>query len=132
MPMDRSLYPDNWDAIALKVKNEAHWVCEECGRICRKPKESVSEYVNRIGGINKLFSGWPEDVSVSESEIKTHPQKFTLTVAHLDHHPENCDRANLKALCAPCHCRYDLQPSSMFIKQQLKLERRGQLRLEVG
>ncbi|ESA39001.1 hypothetical protein N836_29030 [Leptolyngbya sp. Heron Island J] len=23
MPMDRSLYLDNWDAIALKIKNEA-------------------------------------------------------------------------------------------------------------
>ena len=132
MPMDRSLYPDNWDAIALRVKNDAYWVCDECGRICRKSGESVDDFVARIEGINKLFSSWPEHISISKAEIKAHPQRFTLTVAHLDHHPENCDRANLKALCAPCHCRYDLQPSSMFVKKQLKLERRGQLRLEVG
>lgn len=31
----------------------------------------------------------------------------TLTVAHLDHTPENCDRQNLMAMCAPCHLRYD-------------------------
>jgi hypothetical protein len=36
----------------------------------------------------------------------------------------------LRALCAPCHCRYDLQPSSMTIKRNLKRERQGQLRLE--
>jgi len=30
-----------------------------------------------------------------------------LTVAHLDHTPENCERENLKALCQRCHNRYD-------------------------
>jgi hypothetical protein len=30
-----------------------------------------------------------------------------LTVAHLDHTPENNDPANLRALCQPCHLRYD-------------------------
>lgn len=33
--------------------------------------------------------------------------KVVLTVAHLDHTPENCDRANLKALCQKCHNAYD-------------------------
>lgn len=30
-----------------------------------------------------------------------------LTVAHLDHTPENCDYENLKALCQRCHLNYD-------------------------
>ena len=31
-----------------------------------------------------------------------------LTVAHLDHTPENCsDPDNLKALCQKCHLNYD-------------------------
>lgn len=34
-------------------------------------------------------------------------QTHTLTVAHLDHNPPNCARENLRALCAPCHLRYD-------------------------
>src|SRR3990172_9511776 len=34
--------------------------------------------------------------------------KVILTVAHLDHTPENCDDDNLKALCQRCHLRYDL------------------------
>jgi hypothetical protein len=33
--------------------------------------------------------------------------KVVLTVAHLDHTPENCDDANLKAMCNGCHLHYD-------------------------
>jgi hypothetical protein len=35
MPTDRSLYPKDWDEIATKVKDEANWHCEQCGRMCR-------------------------------------------------------------------------------------------------
>ena len=77
MPMERWRYPANWNEIARRVKDEANWTCEECGRVCRKPNE-------------------PFD---------TH--KRTLTVAHLNHIPEDCRRENLRALCAPCHLRYD-------------------------
>lgn len=77
MPMDRSRYPDDWDEIARRVKDEEGWRCEGCGKQCRRPGE-------------------PFD---------TH--RRTLTVAHLDHDPSNCRRDNLAALCAPCHLRYD-------------------------
>ncbi|MBK8752386.1 MAG: hypothetical protein IPL99_12385 [Candidatus Competibacteraceae bacterium] len=33
--------------------------------------------------------------------------KIVLTIAHLDHTPENCDPANLRALCQRCHLAYD-------------------------
>ncbi len=107
MPMNRKLYPDNWEEIALAVKNEADWHCEECGKSCWRPGEVSS------ASIKADRSTWA---------------KFTLTVAHLDHQPSNCDRSNLKALCAPCHCRYDL--AAMAQKKRLKAERQGQLRLE--
>jgi cytochrome c553 len=32
-----------------------------------------------------------------------------LTVAHLDHQPENNDPANLLAMCQRCHSRYDAE-----------------------
>ena len=41
---------------------------------------------------------------------KLHPEtgsKVILTVAHLDHQPENCDYDNLMAMCQRCHLRYD-------------------------
>ena len=33
--------------------------------------------------------------------------KVVLTIAHLDHTPENCAPENLRALCQACHNRYD-------------------------
>ena len=41
---------------------------------------------------------------------KPHPitnSKVILTVAHLDHDPQNCIDTNLKALCQRCHLKYD-------------------------
>lgn len=43
---------------------------------------------------------------------KPHPitgSKVVLTVAHLDHNPQNCADENLKSLCQRCHLRYDLE-----------------------
>jgi hypothetical protein len=34
--------------------------------------------------------------------------RIVLTVAHLDHQPENCADENLKAMCQRCHLRYDV------------------------
>jgi 5-methylcytosine-specific restriction endonuclease McrA len=34
-------------------------------------------------------------------------KKIVLTIAHLDHTPENCARENLRALCQKCHNTYD-------------------------
>ena len=79
MPMERIRYPTDWREIATAVKTEASWKCEQCGRQCRKPGEPFTTHRN------------------------------TLTVAHLDHTPENCARENLRAMCAPCHLRYDAQ-----------------------
>ncbi|WP_071789029.1 hypothetical protein [Leptolyngbya sp. Heron Island J] len=86
----------------------------------------------RINAINQLFSGWPEDISVPESEVRAHPQRWTLTVAHLDHEPQNCDRDNLRALCSVCHLSYDNTPTARFLKKQASLERKGQLTLFTG
>lgn len=33
--------------------------------------------------------------------------KIVLTVAHLNHTPEDCRDENLKAMCQRCHLRYD-------------------------
>ena len=77
MPMEKHRYPQNWKEIAKDIKDKAGWKCERCGKQCRLPGE-------------------PFD---------TH--KRTLTVAHLNHMPEDCRPENLRALCAPCHLRYD-------------------------
>lgn len=120
MPMDRSRYPKNWDEIAFKIKSEVSWRCEGCDRPCRIPKESDSELIERICAL----PNWVEDLA-DEDKLKL--ARFTLTVAHLDHIPENCARTNLKALCSVCHCRMDLK--AMGQKKMLKREWNGQMKL---
>ena len=42
--------------------------------------------------------------------------KVVLTVAHLDHTPENCDPSNLRAWCQKCHNGYDAPVRAAGIK----------------
>ena len=77
MPMERERYPKDWKRIAFDVKSKAKWKCQQCGKQCR----------------------WPGE------QFDTH--KRTLTVAHLNHQPEDVREENLMAMCAPCHLRYD-------------------------
>lgn len=116
MPMDRSRYPTNWGEIAMKVKNAAHWKCQECGRPCRRPGQSWED----ILAIASAY--WADDIN--------HPRRFVLTVAHLDQDPSNNDPSNLRALCAPCHLRHDAPYREA--NSQAKRERAGQLPLLGG
>lgn len=104
MPMDRSRYPDDWEAIALAVKVAADWRCECCGKRCRRPGE-------------------PFD---------TH--RRTLTVAHLDHDTTNSDPANLAALCAVCHLQHDARhhANNAARTRRRRMEEAGQRRLDLG
>lgn len=43
-----------------------------------------------------------------------------LTVAHLNHTPENCSDDNLKALCQRCHNGYDAKERAKGIKVRLR------------
>lgn len=126
MPMNKSLYPKNWKEIALKIKNAADWHCVGCGRPCRRPGEAIDDLEVRVGG-------WPDAVETVESECGNIERfvlgRFTLTVAHLDHQPANCRAENLRAWCAPCHCRYDLNAIRSGAKTAAALERAGQLSL---
>jgi hypothetical protein len=126
MPMDRSLYPPDWEAIALAIKDSADWTCQECGKPCRKPGETRGELVERlyILDVQWVFDHLCDEVG---GEYVVRWQRFTLTVAHLNHQPDDCSPENLRALCAPCHCRYDL--AAMAQKRALRLERQGQLTL---
>lgn len=49
--------------------------------------------------------------------------KIVLTVAHLDHKPENCDDANLLHLCQSCHNRYDAPVRAAGIKSRARAAR---------
>lgn len=122
MPMQRDRYPAHWNQIALQVKTEANWKCEECGRECKKLAESWTDFIDRV--VPKVYCTDSYDLL---HEITEKPTRFVLTTAHLDHTPENSVRSNLKALCSVCHCRMDLK--AMAHKKMLKREFQGQLNL---
>lgn len=128
MPMDRSLYPPDWEEIALAKKNAANWTCEHCGRPCREPGVDWMDFVMDLlngGGP----TGWYADTyeEAADGSYIEKPQRFTLTVAHLDQNPQNNAPENLKALCAPCHLNHD-RPFRLHNSYRKK-ERRGQLNL---
>lgn len=124
MPMDRQRYPENWDALSHRIKEAANWSCQNCGKPCLRPGESVEELSNRLSlKWQKLF------YEVIEDEMIAIPQKsrFILTTAHLDQNPANNAPENLRALCAPCHLEHD-RPFLAHNRYR-KRERRGQLSL---
>ncbi|NER31122.1 MAG: HNH endonuclease [Symploca sp. SIO1C4] len=79
MPMERWRYPDNWEEIALEVKNAARWCCRRCGKQCLQPGES------------------------KEGLTPSDRARLTLTVHHANYLPEDNRLENLVPLCAPCH-----------------------------
>lgn len=87
-PENKIRYPKGWPAISSRIRFErAEGRCEcdgECGRL--------------HAGRCHATHGRPHPITGS---------KVVLTVAHLDHTPENCDDANLRAMCQRCHLSYD-------------------------
>ena len=87
-PENRSRYPANWPTISAWVRfSRALGRCEctgECG----------TAHAARC----EARDGKPSPYTGS---------RVMLTVAHLDHTPENCDEENLRAMCQRCHLAYD-------------------------
>lgn len=90
-PSERARYPKDWRAISLAIRERAGQRCEcegECG--LHRTNPGPRRCIERNGAIGVHTKG-----------------KIVLTVAHLDHTPENCEPSNLKAMCQRCHLRYD-------------------------
>lgn len=47
------------------------------------------------------------DIVACSDGTKVKLIEIVLTVAHLDHTPENCQPENLRAMCQRCHLNYD-------------------------
>lgn len=97
---NRKRYPKNWKDISHRIRFErARGRCEctgECG-------------IDHAEELDPMGFGRPIHRCTAKHHEK-HPitcSKVVLTVAHLDHIPENCADDNLKAMCQRCHLRYD-------------------------
>lgn len=110
-PENKTRYPKDWPAISKKVREEAGNRCETC----KAPNgEVVIRGAGQWDGTYMVETGEVFDHGTGEfkgyargSEYYGRAVKIVLTVAHLDHQPENCAPENLKALCQRCHLRLD-------------------------
>lgn len=99
---NRARYPRDWKTISLRIRARAEGRCE----------------------------GSPAFPDCRAENGKAHPVTgsiVVLTVAHLDHQPENCGDDNLRAMCQRCHNTYDAPMRRAGIRErafanQMKLE----------
>ena len=86
-PENKDRYLENWPEIVQRIRLRSGGVCENCGAINHS-------WVNRF----------TRELCLQDEENAI---RIVLTVAHLDHTPENCDDKNLRDWCQRCHNRYD-------------------------
>lgn len=105
-PDNRHRYPPEWPDISLEIRTvRAGNRCEctgQCGTDHRR-----ENYEADLGHVDAVID--PEQRCRARNR-EPHPitgSKVVLTVAHLDHTPENVDPTNLLAACQRCHLRYD-------------------------
>ena len=97
-PENKARYPKDWPAISRRIREMACNCCEGSPAFpdCR------------------AANGEPHPVTGS---------RVVLTVAHLDHQPENVADENLRAWCQRCHNTYDLPMRRAGIAERAKAGR---------
>lgn len=79
---NRARYPKHWKAIRAAILERAGNRCEGS-------------------------PAWPDCRAANGAPHPVTGSRVVLTIAHLDHRPQNCDPANLRAWCQRCHNAYD-------------------------
>jgi ribosomal protein S15P/S13E len=144
--MDRSLYPENWDEIAMAAKERAGWRCESCGL-------ENGAMIKRNSLDPSEFQIWDEDFGLwraadgrelSDHEVWHRAQTIVIvmTTHHvgvplpdgtpgdpankMDNRPEN-----LQCLCQRCHLVADLK-GHMEASKKTRHLKKELARLEAG
>ena len=92
-PSEKARYPKDWKAITRRIRERSETLDGPEGQC-----ECVAECD---------LHPWGRCVERNGRKAFFAKGKIVLTVAHLDHTPENCADDNLKAMCQRCHLRYD-------------------------
>ncbi len=105
-PENRKRYPKQWPEIRARILARAGNRCEGSPKYpdCRVPNGAFRN--NTTGEVVEGDSGIVEAWEFADGDSVT---RIVLTVAHMDHIPENCDDDNLRALCQRCHLAHDLR-----------------------
>lgn len=114
-PENRDRYPADWLEIRVRILDRANHCCERC----RVPNHALGgrtpdgQFHRALPlGEKNLCIEWPapgEDAfcAVPAGTERLRIIRIVLTIAHLDHQPENCADDNLQALCQRCHLAHD-------------------------
>jgi 5-methylcytosine-specific restriction endonuclease McrA len=127
-PENKGRYPADWGTISRQIREDAGQMCQRCGapngQFIRRGWSKDKRAIWRLTSDSAYEDGRCSETGdmVADTGEDTvdwgSPIKVVLTVAHLDHHPENCDPANLRAWCQRCHNLYDLPHRRAGIKQR--------------
>ena len=114
---ERARYPRDWKVISRRIRDLAGNKCQNCaapnGELIRRGVSQAGTPLWRPASASAYENGFHADhgheiPDTGEDTVGWgEPIKVVLTVAHLDHTPENCTDDNLRAWCQRCHLRYD-------------------------
>jgi 5-methylcytosine-specific restriction endonuclease McrA len=123
---NRKRYPADWPAIRARILARADHRCERCGVKNHTLGGRLPSGVFCAAmptGDNGLRNTWPKPgehaacwIAATGKPRTMRIVRIVLTIAHLDHTPENCDPANLQALCQQCHNRLDAKMRAAGLK----------------
>lgn len=113
-PENKARYPKDWPQIRAAILARAGNACEKCkapnrARIARGTGDDEGTYMLDTADVYCADTGKHlGQCRMSDYEVGRMVD-VVLTIAHLDHVPENCADDNLRAWCQRCHLRYDQQ-----------------------
>lgn len=117
-PENKARYPKDWKAISLQVKERASFMCQHPG--CTTRQYAFGQWHPEPSG-GKRWHWWGTGATWKEARRMAaeaddaagndgpKPIVIVLTVAHLNHQPEDCRPENLAAMCQRHHLAHDLQ-----------------------
>jgi 5-methylcytosine-specific restriction endonuclease McrA len=113
-PENKARYPANWKAIRAAILLRAGNCCEQChvanhARIARGDGPDVNTYMTDDAEVYCANTGEYLGRRRMTDYTLLRMVNIVLTIAHLDHTPENCVPENLRAWCQRCHLQYDAQ-----------------------
>jgi 5-methylcytosine-specific restriction endonuclease McrA len=125
---NKNRYPRNWPAIAAGIRARAGNACEECvvaNRALGGRDHKGRWCAARPTGTDGMRLIWPRPgdwawCSGTDAAVYLRIVRIVLTVAHLNHLPEDCRPENLRAWCQRCHNRYDAATRARGIRERAR------------
>jgi hypothetical protein len=123
-PENRHRYPKDWPQIRAHILkragNTCEWVDKTTGRRCDAPH---GELIFRLRSNPERWR-YPHGGDCGEADPEYRGVVVVLTIAHLNHTPEDNRDENLKALCQLHHLRYDAVHHGANAARTRRLKRR--------